>query len=38
VYNYSKNLNHIFNYPQTNGISVKVRYYLDYQNFRKSKT
>ena len=38
IYNYSKNLNTIFDYPQTNGISIKLRYYLDYQKLRKTKT
>jgi hypothetical protein len=34
-YNYRRNLDLALNHPQTNSISLKVLYYLDYQYFKK---
>ncbi len=34
---YFRNLEHMFNYPQINNLSVKILYYLDYQMLRKKQ-
>jgi hypothetical protein len=33
--NYFENLDHILSFPQTNSISVKLLYYIDYQQIKK---
>ncbi len=35
-YNYSTNFNDVINSPQTNGLSLKLLYYIDYQYLKKS--
>ena len=34
---YFDNLNHTFQQPQLNNLSLKVLYYFDYQNLKKDK-
>lgn len=36
IHNYTRNLNQVMDSPQTNSVSVKLLYYLDYQYIKKA--